>query len=740
MRPTGDGPLWANAVAACRAGDWTAARALLQDLVARDPAHAEAWVLLSEVEGRLGQAPAAAAAVHEAAKLRPADPAMQRRHGDALLAAGEAAAAVLAYRRATVLEPGNARGFNNLARALHASGAPQAALAAYREALTLEPGYAIALHNLALAHVALGDDEAALGAWREALAGAPGLTEAWSASAAAWLRRGEARAALAHAERALALRQPFPAAERTRGIALAELRESEAAMAVLGALLARDPGDAEAHYARAKLCRDAGDADGARAGFRAALRAAPELDAARWSEAVAAIPALPASAAEAAAARLAFGAALDELDARWSAAGPADAPSTVAASLPFYLAYHEADNRALLHRHGQLSSRLLGRWQEALPAVPAAPASLRRDPRLTIAIVSTHVHEHSVYRALTQGWLRHLDRARFRVEVFSLGAHRDAATGEAGALADGFTVGARGFADWVRAIGAARPDAILYPELGMDPLSYRLAALRLAPLQAVSWGHPDTSGLPTVDAYLSAEAFEPEGAAAYYTETLVRLPGIGCCYEPAAAVPAAAPAGLEQGMVEFLCPGTPFKYAPEHDAIFAGLIRRVGACRFHFFRDSPLSDRLLARIAGGLTAAGFRPERHLVLHPWAGPAEFAGWLERADLMLDTLGFSGFNTVMQALGRGLPVVTLRGRFLRGRLGSGILEAIGASELVAADPAAYVEIAADLALDAPRRRALRAGLAVRAASLHGDVRPVAALSDWLWDALGAGSRQV
>jgi protein O-GlcNAc transferase len=738
VQPTGDGPLWASAVAACQRGDWNAAKAALRDFVGRASGHAEAWALLSEVEARLGHASAAAAAVAQAAKLRPADPAMQRRHGDALLGAGEAEAAVAAYRRATALEPGNARGFNNLGRALHASGSPGASLAAYREALKLKPDYPIARHNLALAHVALGDDEAALRVWRDALASEPELVEAWSASAAAWLRRGEARTALAHAEHALALRQPFADAERTRGIALAELREPEAAMAVLDALLARHPDDAGAHYARAKLCRDAGDADGARAGFRAALKAAPELDAARWSEAIAAIPALASSAAEAAAARRALAAALDELDAHWSSTGPADPPSTVAASLPFYLAYQEADNRPLLARHGQLAARLLAGWQAAAPAVSAAPVRDRGDRRLCVAIVSTHVHEHSVYRALTRGWLRHLDRARFRVEVYSLGSRRDAATDEAEALADGFTQGARGFADWVRAIGAARPDAILYPELGMDPASYRLAALRLAPLQAVSWGHPDTSGLPTVDAYLSAEAFEPVGAASHYTETLVRLPGIGCCYEPAPAVTATAPAAPEPDSVEFLCPGTPFKYAPEHDGIYAELIRRIGACRFHFFRDSPLSDRLVARIAGSLAAAGFSPERHLVLHPWAGAAEFAGWLERADLMLDTLGFSGFNTVMQALGRGLPVVTLRGRFLRGRLGSGILEAIGADELVAADPAAYVAIAAALALEAPRRRALRAGLAARAAALHGDVRPVAALGDWLEATLGTRPR--
>ena len=58
----------------------------------------------------------------------------------------------------------------------------------------------------------------------------------------------------------------------------------------------------------------------------------------------------------------------------------------------------------------------------------------------------------------------------------------------------------------------------------------RLAALRLAPVQCTTWGHPDSSGLPTMDYYLSSEVMEPPDADAHYTERLVRLPGLGIHY------------------------------------------------------------------------------------------------------------------------------------------------------------------------------------------------------------------
>ena len=108
----------------------------------------------------------------------------------------------------------------------------------------------------------------------------------------------------------------------------------------------------------------------------------------------------------------------------------------------------------------------------------------------------------------------------------------------------------------------------------MDRLTVQLAAQRLAPVQAASWGHPETTGLPTMDYYLSAAALEPPGAAAHYVERLVPLPNCGVCYEPisvADSLPDLAALGLPAGTPLMLSPGMPFKYAPEHDALWVAI-------------------------------------------------------------------------------------------------------------------------------------------------------------------------
>ena len=99
----------------------------------------------------------------------------------------------------------------------------------------------------------------------------------------------------------------------------------------------------------------------------------------------------------------------------------------------------------------------------------------------------------------------------------------------------------------------------------MAPMTTKLACLRLAPTQVAAWGHPETTGLPTIDYYLSADDFEPPDAQANYREKIVALPHLGCTYgrqNVSGVVPDLEMLDVAQDAPLLLCPGTPFKYAP----------------------------------------------------------------------------------------------------------------------------------------------------------------------------------
>ena len=57
----------------------------------------------------------------------------------------------------------------------------------------------------------------------------------------------------------------------------------------------------------------------------------------------------------------------------------------------------------------------------------------------------------------------------------------------------------------------------------MDIRTYFLAFSRLARVQCVTWGHPDTTGIPNMDYFISSNLIEPKEADEHYSEKLQRL-------------------------------------------------------------------------------------------------------------------------------------------------------------------------------------------------------------------------
>jgi len=100
-----------------------------------------------------------------------------------------------------------------------------------------------------------------------------------------------------------------------------------------------------------------------------------------------------------------------------------------------------------------------------------------------------------------------------------------------------------------------------------------------------------------------------------------------------------------------------------------------------------------------------------------------------DVMLDTLHWSGGNTTLDALACGLPVVTLPGKFMRGRQSYGMLKHMGMNELIAQGPQEYIEIATRLGLDHAWRTQLAQRIARNSDTLFSDESPVRQLEAFL-----------
>lgn len=707
------------------------ARTHFERAVELAPESATAHSNLAETFRRLGRLPDALSQLQLATRLDPQLVEAQFNLGGLLRGLGRNEEAIDAYRRALALKPDFADAHASLGAALREVGNLQEALACGQRALALKPESA-ALHlNVGNLLREKGFMDEAGAAYRAALERDPLLVEAYNNLGNVLRHQGRADEALACYERALTVKPDFAEALLNGAQVLREQRRFADAVTAYRLLIEARPDMAEAHLDLGNALKGMGDNEGALACYAKALEVDPDYAEARWAHAMSQIPMLARNASELAPSRAAFGRELAALEDWCDARGPGRAARAVGTQQPFYLAYQEADHRALIARYGALCARLMYAWQEAA-GVPMPARIVRAQTRVGIA--SAHIRDHSVWHAIIKGWLAHLDRDRYDVRVFHLGSANDIETAHAKTLATHYAFGKSDFAEWSRVIHGHQLDVLIYPEIGIDPVTAKLAALRLAPVQATSWGHPHTSGLPTIDYFLSAEAFEPPGAESHYSERLVRLPAFGSPYLPTKVAPAVvdlAALGLRPDVPLLLCPGTPFKYTPIHDAVLVEIARRLGECQFAFFIPEPaeLMHLVRERLAGAFAAAGLDLAASAVFLPWQSRAAFYGLMQEADVYLDTIGFSGYNTAMHAIECGLPIAAWEGRFLRGRLASGILRHMGLDDLVADTVPAYVETVVKLAQDAAHWGAVRERMVAARARLYGDAEPVRALERFL-----------
>jgi CRISPR-associated protein Csy1 len=237
-----------------------------------------------------------------------------------------------------------------------------------------------------------------------------------------------------------------------------------------------------------------------------------------------------------------------------------------------------------------------------------------------------------------------------------------------------------------------------------------------------------TTGLPTIDVFFSSAAMEPANAQAHYSEKLVTLPGIGTRYRAPAAPADAARSrfGLPADAPLLLCPQSLFKIHPDNDALFARVLEAVpGALLVGFEgRDPALTAKFRARLA----RAGIG-EHRLRLLPQCAHDDFLRVNRVCDVMLDTLHWSGGNTSLDAIACALPMITLPGRFMRGRQSMAMLTLMGVDELVAADEDDYVRKVAAIAADRSRRDDISRRMAAARDAVFDDAAPIAALAQFL-----------
>lgn len=648
------------------------ATAVCREILKYDSCHVDALHMLGLLESQAGRHKEAIALIRQALAIHPRDPVLHNNLAEALRNDNQDEASLPSYREAIRLAPKFPEPYFNMGNILKKLGRIEDALAAYRRAIESRPDYGKARFNLANVLREEGRVKTAVIEYEVLVKAQPDWCDAHLNLANTYLELGEPDKALVHYQRVKSLDATNEEIDVSLAHAHLALGQTEAARQCYQCDILRRPNRPLAKLRTESLCEVVPPSTAYIADFQARL--------ARVYEQAIAEPR-----------------PFELKDLQSSGAEP-----------PMSLAYHGGDVRPLIERHVNI-------FAGKIPHEQLAP----RHGKPKMGIVVTHGHE-GVFARCWSGIAERLSRERFDVRLicsragsnvmqFMTKIHR----AEHFVLPDGLDKAAAALRD-------ERFDLLHYWEIGTDSTNCFLPYFRTAPVQSSCWGWPATSGNPAVEYYVSSKRLEPDGATQQFSEQLIQLDSLPSFYERP-ALPSRMQSRSDLGLPEreriYFCTQNVRKYHPEFDAILADILRSDPEGWLFIIADSQssITDLLLARFRRTMPDVAARVR----VLPRQERPEYLNVLALADVALDTLHYGGgANTVYDACSVGTPMVTLPGRFQRGRWTMAVCNRLEITDTIATSPEDYARRAVQIASEPDLRQSLKAQLLERCPSLFED----------------------
>ena len=339
-------------------------------------------------------------------------------------------------------------------------------------------------------------------------------------------------------------------------------------------------------------------------------------------------------------------------------------------------------------------------YDELLNITPYTHEDVTRSTqrKLRIGYISPDFREHAVSYFLPP-LLRHFDGEHFMVFCYALGRSDSVTERFRTRRVTWRDLRGRPPRTAARLIAEDKIDILVDLSGHSQDNALPIMAYRPAPVQMSGIGYTNTTGLHTIDYFLSDEVCIPKGdtmAESGFTEQILRLPHSHLCYMPE-EVRAMPESGYEapvykNGYVTFGSFNNFAKVTDEMLLLWRGILDAV--------RDSKLVIKgKIASIDAGLHYA---KQRLSMVNFDLDRVEFRpfspDYLEQyrdIDIALDTAPYNGGVTTCEALYMGVPVISMRGRTHGSRFGASILTNTGVRELIVENDISYVRRAVQLA---------------------------------------------
>ncbi len=699
-------------------------------IITSKPNHIGALHLLGLSTHQLGR-PNAADFIARAISEAPRSAELHNDLAVVLAAQGKFTAAVKSFEQALALSPNSVSAINNLGSALDRLDKLSEAITHFQRAIQIDSNSSISHLNLANALRKQGAYAQALEHYDRSVSINPNDVVARYHLAGLFVELKQLSEATEQYEKIISLAPNFAGAHNNLGNVLKQSGKLDAAVGSYRKAVKIQPNFAMAYYNLGLALRGQSNFEEAASAFKQTLALEKDFIEAKFALCMTKLAVLYRTEVEMLQHRMDYQATLKSLR---DDIGHIEKPGRLAAIIgmhqPFYLAYHGLNDRELQNEYGSIVCRIMA---DRYPATVSA-AHPATDDRIKIGIVSGFFRYHSNWKIPMKGWLTQLNRKKFSVCGYYTSEETDAETEIAKLLCDRFVQGDLPVDQWREIILRDAPRVLIYPEIGMDPTSAQLAGQRLSPTQCSSWGHPETSGFPTIDYFLSSDLMEPSDGDDHYTERLIRLPNISIYYDPTPPKPIElnrSALGFRASTV-YWCGQALYKYLPQHDQVFARIAKEVKDCQFVFIvfpGAKHVTETFRDRLERAFSEIGLEASNYCLFLPRLDPDHYTAVVGKCDIVLDSIGWSGCNSILESLFHNRPIVSFRGRLMRGRHAAAILSMMNVTETVCDTIDEYVSTAVRLANDIAFCNSIAIKLADNQHRVYRDSTSIAALEEFL-----------
>jgi predicted O-linked N-acetylglucosamine transferase (SPINDLY family) len=171
---------------------------------------------------------------------------------------------------------------------------------------------------------------------------------------------------------------------------------------------------------------------------------------------------------------------------------------------------------------------------------------------------------------------------------------------------------------------------------------------------------------------------------------------------------------------------------PQYDEVFPRIAQRVENCQFIFICshiNNWVTEQVRLRLYKIFSQFGLRADDHVIFLPRFEKEQYHAINYIADIFLDSIGWSGCNSTLEAVACNLPIVTLPGALMRGRHSSAILAMMGMRDTIAKTLDDYIEIGVRLGTDSGWRKYISERIASSKHLVYKDKACIKAIEDFI-----------